>query len=115
MKRNHLHGLFLCSSFALIIALFYLTGLLNGLEYKSLDARFLFRGNRPSNPDIVVVAIDEPSIAKLGRWPWPRATHAKLIEMLSAAGARVLAFDVLMTEPDKADPESDAALARVAE
>ncbi len=114
MKRQHLHGLLLCLGVTLTVLLFYFTGVLESLELKSLDARFVMRGNRPSNSNIVVVAVDEPSIAKLGRWPWPRATHAKLIRSLTDAGARVIAFDVLLTEPDKENLASDAALAKAA-
>jgi hypothetical protein len=85
---------------------------LDSLELKSIDFRFQLRGNRPANPNIVVVAVDEASIAKLGRWPWPRATHAKLIRELTHAGAKAIAFDVLFTEKDEQNPASDAELAK---
>jgi CHASE2 domain-containing sensor protein/two-component sensor histidine kinase len=66
-------------------------------------------GRAPS--DVVIVAIDDPSIQQLGRWPWPRATHAALLDRLRAAGARAVALDILFTEPDPNSPEGDAALA----
>lgn len=65
-----------------------------------------------ANPRIVVVAIDQPSLAELGQWPWSRRVHAKLIDRLTAAGARGIALDVLLTEPALYDPEGDALLAR---
>ncbi|OLP62219.1 adenylate cyclase [Xaviernesmea oryzae] len=61
----------------------------------------------------IVVAIDEPSMAELGlQWPWPRALHARLVEALRKAGARAIGFDIIFAEP-AADPQNDAALARV--
>jgi eukaryotic-like serine/threonine-protein kinase len=45
----------------------------------------------PSN-DVVLVTIDDTSIAKLGEWPWPRDVHANLLDRLRANGARVVAF-----------------------
>ena len=49
---------------------------------------------------VAVVGIDEPSFAEVGqRWPWPRALHARLVDELSRAGASVIAFDILFSEP----------------
>jgi serine/threonine-protein kinase len=48
--------------------------------------------------DIAVIAIDDPSIATLGRWPWPRDYHAALFEKLSKAGADAIGFTVLLSE-----------------
>jgi len=50
--------------------------------------------------DVVLVTIDEPSFAEIGlQWPWPRDLHAALVDSLSTAGARVIAFDVVFAEP----------------
>jgi adenylate cyclase len=60
--------------------------------------------------DVVIVAIDEPSFAEIGRqWPWPRDLHARLATALKAAGARVVGLDMIFAEPST--PEADAALA----
>jgi adenylate cyclase len=48
----------------------------------------------------VIAAIDERSLAALGRWPWPRSRLAELTRVLSAGGARVIAFDILLSEPE---------------
>ncbi|HLM41885.1 MAG TPA: adenylate/guanylate cyclase domain-containing protein, partial [Microvirga sp.] len=59
----------------------------------------------------VVVAIDEPSLSEIRhRWPWPRDLHARLAERLRAAGARVIAFDIVFAEPSTDD--ADRALAQ---
>ncbi len=65
------------------------------------------------DPDhrIAIVAIDEHSLARIGRWPWSRRTHAALIDQLTAAGARVIGMDIIFAEPDSAHPADDAALA----
>jgi len=53
---------------------------------------------------IVVVGIDEKSIAKLGRWPWSRATTGKLIDKLNESGVKAIYFDlVFLGSTDQAD------------
>lgn len=62
------------------------------------------------DPNILLVNIDDASLAELGKWPWDRARHAALIEQLKAAGARSILLDVILSEPG--DPASDPALAK---
>jgi adenylate cyclase len=58
----------------------------------------------------VIVAIDEPSLAEINlQWPWPRSLHADLITALRAAGARVVALDIIFSEPST--PQGNEALA----
>jgi adenylate cyclase len=81
------------------------------LELKGLDLLFLIRGALPPPPEIVIVAIDEPSLAEISKqWPWPRSIHAHLIAQLKQAGARVIGFDILFTE--HSHPDDDKALER---
>ncbi|HHV61455.1 MAG TPA: adenylate/guanylate cyclase domain-containing protein [Firmicutes bacterium] len=61
---------------------------------------------------VVLVKIDDASLEKLGQWPWPRSTHARLVNILSRAGARVIGFDILFPEPDSKDIRGDQMLAR---
>lgn len=58
----------------------------------------------------VLIAIDDRSLQQLGQWPWPRRVHARLLDRLTAAGARSVALDVLMPERDR-DAGGDAPLA----
>jgi len=60
---------------------------------------------------LVLVDIDEESIARLGRWPWPREVHARLVERLTEANVAVIGMDVLFAERDAADPAGDRRLA----
>ncbi|MCC7251302.1 adenylate/guanylate cyclase domain-containing protein [Hyphomicrobium sp.] len=59
-----------------------------------------------------IVDIDEASLAKVGQWPWPRSEIAHIIERLAEAGAKTVAVDLILAEPDRLSPE---ALARQAE
>ena len=54
-------------------------------------------------PESRVIAIDDASLASLGRWPWPRELHARLINRLRSAGVKVVAYDVLFSEASTDD------------
>ncbi len=69
---------------------------------------FLSLHAHPVLPDIVVVEIDNASVAQLGRWPWPRSVHARLLEQIARAQPAAVIYDVLFTEANR----EDAALAR---
>ena len=70
----------------------------------------LWRRSPPE--DFVIVSIDDASLSKLGHWPWNREIHARLIKRLSAAGARVIALDILFAEKSTLAPASDQALVK---
>jgi adenylate cyclase len=53
---------------------------------------------------VVIIDIDEKSLAKLGQWPWPRTRIADLVDKLTELGAVVIAFDILFAEPDRTNP-----------
>ncbi|MEZ5701113.1 MAG: CHASE2 domain-containing protein [Burkholderiaceae bacterium] len=82
----------------LVVLLQIGTPLFSGLERQLYDAA---NGLTPRTPSerIAVIAIDDTSIANLGRWPWPRELHAQLIDQLSAAGAKTIAHTALFFEP----------------
>ncbi|MFS8036246.1 CHASE2 domain-containing protein [Xanthobacter sp. AM11] len=67
---------------------------------------------RPYDPELPVriVDVDEASLARLGQWPWPRATVAALVERLAGMGAAAIAFDMVFAEPDRLDPAAVAGL-----
>lgn len=52
-----------------------------------------------------ILDIDEESLARLGQWPWPRTVMVKLVERLHAMGAVVIAFDIVLAEPDRSSPK----------
>ncbi|MDQ7010994.1 MAG: CHASE2 domain-containing protein, partial [Mariprofundaceae bacterium] len=67
--------------------------------------------SRPVANDIVIITIDEQSLLDLGRWPWPRATHAKLLDILRGESPRAVGLDIIFSEADSQNPASDEALA----
>ncbi len=85
----------------------------------------------PAHPEVVMLAIDSPSLTldtlfgddiaqdKTGAlksmkegWPWPRAVYAPIIDRLAAAGAKVIAFDMMFPTPREGDEQFRAALDR---
>lgn len=89
----------------LIIAVSFLTlsgsNLIQGLERTMYD--FGVRASQlDPGDDIVVIAIDDASLNKLGRWPWPRDILAKMITNLSEGGAKVIGNTILLSEPQQA-------------
>jgi adenylate cyclase len=75
------------------------------LENKTLDLRFSLRGKKAPGPETVIAAIDEKSINKLGRWPWPRSVWARVVDRLTQDGAAVVVFDVFFSEPENVDSD----------
>ncbi len=74
---------------------------LSSLEAQTTDSRFRLRGPIEPGPDIVLVLIDEASIAEEDRWPISRASLAQTINRLSAAGAKLIVLDLLLVESEK--------------
>ena len=84
----------------LVFALFvWAPAFLTTIETKLYDLHFTLRGARDPGDEVVIVAADEKSLAALGRWPWPRSVLADLVTALSIGGAKVIAFDILLSEP----------------
>src|SRR3990167_10235466 len=77
---------------------------IQGIDEIAGDARFKARGKVSPVKKVAVIAIDEKSINKLGRWPWPRTTIAKLVDGL--APAKVAAFDIVLSEPETKQRDS---------
>ena len=94
----------------LVAALLSLTPQWRQLEWRSFDLTSTIRPQLPPAPGTIIVAIDEPSFAEFGQWPWRRDLHARLIEQLRAAGAKAILLDLVFAEPS-ASPEADRALA----
>jgi adenylate cyclase len=88
-------------------------GLFDIIEQKSIDWRFLIRGEMGADPRIVIVSIDESSFSDLNQtWPWPRIYFARLIDRLAQEGVKTIGIDIIMSEPYPGD--QDEVLARSA-
>jgi len=82
-----------------VVMLFAGSGeLLQSLERKAYDLGVGAVSREPSSR-IAVIAIDKQSIDNLGRWPWSREVHAKMIDGLAAAKAKVIASSIFFSEP----------------
>ena len=84
-----------------VLAVLFLQGLTDfsgSLERRYYDYASTETTRRPSDR-IAIIAIDDQSIANIGRWPWPRDVHAQLIEQLSAARAKTIAHTAFFFEP----------------
>lgn len=91
--------------------------LLEGIEGRVSD--FFVRhhaGGLAPDPDIVIVDIDEPSLARMqdaaGKFPWPRSVYADLVLGIESQKPRAIVFDILFGEGDTRDPEFDRAFNR---
>jgi adenylate cyclase len=99
---------------------------LRRLELTTTDMRFQWRGVQEPSPDVVIVGVDQesftadtfdekdleanPDLRLMGTWPWPRRVHGMALDKLLAAGAKVVAFDLLFSTPSKYGAEDDASL-----
>lgn len=94
-------------------ALLTFTDTVKKTEFSIRDQFFEIRGPLSvENSPIVLVAISEGADSEIPyKYPWPASVHAKLVENLTEAGAKVILFDVLLTEPDELNPKNDTLLA----
>jgi serine/threonine-protein kinase len=95
---------FLCSLLTLAILWALLSGLfpLKWLEYKAYDLMAGFRHQESESP-VVIVAIDNKSIHKIGTWPWPRSYIADMVRRLSDYGANTLGIHLLYSKRELND------------
>ncbi len=87
---------------ALLVALLFLfiapSDLIQSLERKAYDWGVRSSSRVPSDK-IAVIAIDDQSIANLGRWPWPRAIQGQMLDILAQGHAKVVGNTVFFSEP----------------
>jgi PAS domain S-box-containing protein len=100
----------------LVIALFSSAAVILALQWRgtaAFDHLFYDQLSSVARPEadtkILLVTIDDTSLARLGKWPWPRQNHADLIGKIQQAKPRSILFDILLSE--NSDTASDAALA----
>jgi adenylate cyclase len=109
IKRTDLFISFLVTAIALILFNYSdLTksqhagiGFLHNIELRSLDARFVLRGPRAHDENIVIVGLEENTLQKVGAFPIPRDAYAKMVDLLAKGGAKVIAFDANFPVPEK--------------
>jgi CHASE2 domain-containing sensor protein len=84
-----------------VLVIVLLTGTHTVLQNALTDARFAWFP-RQATGNLVLVAIDSPSIEKIGQWPFPRQYHADVIGRIADAGAADIVFDVDFSSPSNA-------------
>ena len=89
---------FLGAAVALVLLIASGGDLIQSLERKAYD-RGVAAASRTPSDRIAVIAIDDESIANIGRWPWPRDVHAKMIDILSNANAKTIGYTAFFFEP----------------
>jgi len=93
---------FVAVAIALVVLIASGSTLIQSLERTAYDMGVRATGHAPSEK-VAVIAIDDQSIANIGRWPWPRDVHARMIELLSQAKAKVIGTTIFFSEP-QVDP-----------
>jgi serine/threonine-protein kinase len=90
-----------------LLTLIFLVGYLGDwkvfrtFEYLTYDLRAHLRENPKPSDQIVIVGVDDDSITKVGRWPWPRSVVATVIDKLREAGALTIGVAFLYSEPEQ--------------
>ena len=81
--------------------------ILHDAELKSVDLRFQIRGKQTPRQDVVLVAVDNRTLSVLNRQPpYPRSVHARMIDFLHRAGARVIGYDIQFVGTTTRDQDS---------
>ena len=113
-RRIFVIGLIIGIGATVAMLILFVMGSFDFLENRSIDWRFLIRGEIEADHRIVIVCIDEASFSELKqKWPWPRTSFAQLIDRLSREGAKIIGIDIIMSEPYPEDQDQE--LARAAE
>jgi adenylate cyclase len=109
-RRREAAILFVVLAAAAIGVAAYATHLMRALEQQSVDARFSVRGTQERPDEFAIVEVDDRTFSELPnvQWPYPRSLHARVIDRLREAGAKVIAVDIQFTEPTT--PRQDNAL-----
>ncbi len=103
-------GLILIFSLTLVVIV---TWFAPSLSAASLNLLFRLRGELKTPDDIVILAIDDQSLQRIGHWPWPRSVMAGALDQLSQAQAGSIGLDVVYAEPTTV--EEDRRLAEAIE
>lgn len=74
------------------------------LRLRGFDAGQLLWPRQSADDRVVVVEIDEESLAAKGQWPWPRDLVADLVRRIAAGKPAALGLDILFAEPDRWSP-----------
>ena len=104
MRRQWLRILFLCLPLFLLLlqaAQILTPHSLQTLDHYYSDVRLRLTMPQTQSDDVVIVDIDEKSLAEIGRWPWSRQEMLRLLQAIfEQQGAAVLGIDMVLAESD---------------
>ena len=93
--------LLLIAAFAKVAA----PGVLDRLSHLAFDIYQREAPRDATDLPVRIIDIDDASLKQIGQWPWPRGVIAQMVDKLREAGAAVVVFDVLFSEPDRTSPK----------
>ena len=97
-------------SFTIILLILIIIRIQNPEFVKSISSisfdsyQKIFKYNEKQD-DIIIVDIDEPSLAKFGQFPWGRNVFSKILENINKEDPKSVGFDIFFSEKDKQSPE----------
>jgi CHASE2 domain-containing sensor protein/predicted Ser/Thr protein kinase len=101
LKRHPTILLGVCITFLFLALGIVRVSLLDTLDYKIYDIMMGLRADPEATTDVVLVEIDDDSIEKLGRWPWPRSLIARGIQKINSGNPRVIGLNIIYSEPEE--------------
>ena len=119
--HKHLKNILLVSLLNIvIISTLHATGLFAPLERWAYDSRMTtMREDKEISEDIALILIDDASLKALessvGRWPWPRAVYAELLDFFALAPPKAVLFDITFSESQQNTDDDQALVAASAE
>ncbi len=111
MIQKYWRKVLLGFSLFLAFSFLFFSGFLARVDSVLYD-NFLLQMNFGSTEEILIIKIDDKSLSALGRWPWSRNTHAKLLNILTDAQVKTVGFDILFAEADQSDRHADSLFAQ---
>jgi adenylate cyclase len=107
-RRRRLRAILLGAVAALAVGLglaAYGTDTFQSVELSTVDTRFSVRGTEKPPSNLVVVGVSAATLQQLNeQWPFPRNYHARVIDRLKADGAKLIAVDIVFSQPSKLPP-----------
>jgi serine phosphatase RsbU (regulator of sigma subunit)/CHASE2 domain-containing sensor protein len=99
-------GYTLLATFALLLT--FAPSTFNAVRLALFDQYQNFSPREPRSQSVVIVAIDEETLAAMGQWPWPRNELAVLIDTIAASKPAAIGLDLILPEADRTSPGSVA-------
>lgn len=110
MEISHKKSLVLLTVASVVV--FFLVYLIGHTIFQHKSYNFMMKQtsvNKTASDDIILVVIDNKSLAKLGRWPWKRTMFLEIFDYFeNYTEAKAYGFDAIIIAPDTDHPESDS-------